>query len=403
MIMTKIAHFTTFRTGGAGISAINLNNNLNKVKTFDSKVYSLSGNGLRKKGYQYPFQLLATLIDNYLISKDRNVLFSLTRSLLSSFRILRIKTPVLQDADIIHMHWIPGLIGISTLNKTINKNVILSLHDDYFLTGGCHSNISCEQFKTGCTACPLVRRPFQRLVRYNYNTKRNFYSKNKIKVHAPSVLMLKKARESGLFDKKQIVYAENKTEELAPNLTKKELFDTINICFVANNLFERNKNLKSLITYVKIFNHISSNKIILNLIGEKSLAGAVTILYNKKFLINHGYIKERDRLLTLLSNMDFCIINSISEVSPNVIMESNQQGVPVLCRNFKGASHLVLNGKNGFIYGDYSELTAILNSLFRDSDSYSKLSKSSYYHYEKNNIISKNFLDLGLYNFLTFS
>lgn len=65
------------------------------------------------------------------------------------------KHPLYKDADIVHLHWINGLVAMHTLRK-VRKPIVWTLRDMWPLTGGCHYSMNCERYKFGCGRCPQL-------------------------------------------------------------------------------------------------------------------------------------------------------------------------------------------------------------------------------------------------------
>lgn len=65
------------------------------------------------------------------------------------------KYPVYRASDIIHLHWINGLVAMHTLHK-IDKPIVWTLRDMWPLSGGCHYAMDCERYKIGCGNCPQL-------------------------------------------------------------------------------------------------------------------------------------------------------------------------------------------------------------------------------------------------------
>lgn len=77
--------------------------------------------------------------------------------------------PWVQEADIIHLHWIShGLLSIQGLEAlaTLGKPIVWTLHDLWSATGGCHLPLSfeqsrallCTRYTHSCGQCPLLGR-----------------------------------------------------------------------------------------------------------------------------------------------------------------------------------------------------------------------------------------------------
>ncbi|MAP24537.1 MAG: glucosyltransferase [Rickettsiales bacterium] len=66
-----------------------------------------------------------------------------------------INLPVYQNSDIIHLHWINGLVSLKTISL-IKKPIIWTLRDMWPFTGGCHYSMGCLNFQQECGRCPQL-------------------------------------------------------------------------------------------------------------------------------------------------------------------------------------------------------------------------------------------------------
>ena len=70
--------------------------------------------------------------------------------------------PLLQNADLIHLHWTQfGYLSLSSLKKIfdLQKPVFCTLHDQWTFTGGCHYSGGCERYEAACGQCKFLKRP----------------------------------------------------------------------------------------------------------------------------------------------------------------------------------------------------------------------------------------------------
>jgi hypothetical protein len=86
-------------------------------------------------------------------------------------------------AEILHIHSVSRGFDISQFSDLAAKGkaLILTPHDSWTITGGCHSTAGCEKFREGCQACPMVKGESQRLVEISYTFKQKILSSS---VHA---------------------------------------------------------------------------------------------------------------------------------------------------------------------------------------------------------------------------
>lgn len=74
--------------------------------------------------------------------------------------------PIIRDAraraekwDLVVVHWAGAFVTAATIRKVaeaLGARVVLWQVDMAHATGGCHSNLGCQKYQTGCGACPLL-------------------------------------------------------------------------------------------------------------------------------------------------------------------------------------------------------------------------------------------------------
>lgn len=106
---------------------------------------------------------------------------------------------------IIHGHNLHGgyfdLRTLEPLSRTMP--VVLTLHDEWTLTGDCAYTLGCERWRTGCGSCPdltiypAIRRD---ATHANWRAKRDIYSRSRLFLSTPSVWLMDRARDSILAE-----------------------------------------------------------------------------------------------------------------------------------------------------------------------------------------------------------
>jgi glycosyltransferase involved in cell wall biosynthesis len=61
-----------------------------------------------------------------------------------------------QQTDIVHLHWIADARVSLRALQTIRAPLVWTMHDIWPLTGGCHCNLGCEHWLSGCRDCPQL-------------------------------------------------------------------------------------------------------------------------------------------------------------------------------------------------------------------------------------------------------
>ncbi|MGI9159333.1 MAG: hypothetical protein ACR2K1_06240 [Saprospiraceae bacterium] len=128
-------------------------------------------------GAKWPFY--AERLSFLPFERDRSVRFSFS---LANFGHDIRKHPLVQGADVLHLHWInQGFLSLQNIRQlaTLGKPIVWTLHDMWAFTGGCHYSGACDHYQHGCGNCPFLRRPgSQDLSKTILDRKRVLFPKN---------------------------------------------------------------------------------------------------------------------------------------------------------------------------------------------------------------------------------
>lgn len=91
------------------------------------------------------------------LKKENSFLFSSARygQNLSS-------APEVRASDIIHIHWInQGFLSLHDLHELgkLGKPVVMTMHDMWLLSGGCHYSADCRNYEQYCGNCFMLQKP----------------------------------------------------------------------------------------------------------------------------------------------------------------------------------------------------------------------------------------------------
>lgn len=388
----KIFHLAFARKGGAGNVALTLSEEMKSLNQDSTFIYSLDKQGVRNT-LRKTTALLFSAIDNYIIKKNSYLpFFSVLRTTIHSKELEK----HLGKNSLIHLHWIPGLVNLRKLQKSNEKNfkMVVTLHDMWFFTGGCHFSNGCDQYVTGCRQCPMVRSVFRPLVARQFLEKKDFFSVYKsAQITAPSNSLLKQASRSGVFCNqsfhlisnpisKRIVFSGSKTT--ARKITDFEV-DTFLVGFVAASITDPRKNFKEALSAVTslVATHPHANiKFLVIGRGMKSTLGRLP------FIRAVGEIKSPELLAPFYAACDVVLVTSTEENSPLVVIEALVNNTYVIASNSGGASELIGSTKNGYIYENQKELSKTLIEIFESGKNGHK-SPESQQNYYPNQIANK--------------
>jgi glycosyltransferase involved in cell wall biosynthesis len=271
------------------------------------------------------------------------------------------KHPLVQEADIIHLHWInQGFLSLSSLDKLfkLKKPVVWTMHDMWPFTGGCHYAGTCFQFIESCGYCPFLRRPHKEDLSADiHKQKRTIWKQAKIHAVSCSKWLKSLAMESSLLRQKEISSIPNpiNTDLFSPNpqnvcrerfglpLEKKLLL------FGAANITDPRKGGKYLVDAL--------NKLHLQYPDLKSQLELVVFgKYKKKDMSNipfktHNlnFITKGEDLVSLYNAADVFVLPSLQDNLPNTVMESLACGTPVVSFRVGGVPEMVNHKKNGYL------------------------------------------------------
>lgn len=64
--------------------------------------------------------------------------------------------PAYAATDLVHLHWINGLVRIGMLRK-VTRPMVWTMRDMWPFTGGCHYAMDCERYTDTCGQCPQLQ------------------------------------------------------------------------------------------------------------------------------------------------------------------------------------------------------------------------------------------------------
>lgn len=320
----RIAHLTFSMSGGAGRVAVALANSQASLG-HQSRVISLLEYGLKENWNKFPTLSIAAGLDNFVFAKkNKKTLVTLARSKQSQIGLLQDLD--LAQVDVLNFHWIEGvttLPQISEILKGWSGRIFWTLHDMRPFTGACHYSHNCENYKSDCGNCPILRKPFRNLSKEDINVRERILKSLEISFIAPSVWMFKKAEESRLLAQERITLIENPINPLFLNWepSKDERSGSL---FIAADLDDKIKGFAEIQELA-----IKHPELKLSAIGKKASRQETN---GARYL---GKLTPSETA-TALRSAEYLIVNSLAENAPLVIAEAAASGVvPILPRGLK--------------------------------------------------------------------
>lgn len=283
---------------------------------------------------------------------------------------------LIQEADIIHLHWICEMLSIHNIKQllTLNKPIVWTCHDSWPFTGGCHVRYGCMNFTQTCGRCGELEIKNEHDITYKILKKKlKAWNLNNIVFIAPSNWMKDNIHQSILFQKNRVEVIPNtlNTEIFRPKKMKiKGYEDKINILFGATDTRTPYKGYKYVIQVLEKLlkrDETYQKAIRLHFVGEM---GKVENIFEKLECKFWGYITEQEEMADIYNLADVFFFPSIDDNLPGMVMESMACGTPVVAFQTGGIPDLVSHKKNGYlaVYKDIDDLANGLEWVLQNNE-----------------------------------
>ncbi len=326
----SVIHIATSHTGGAGIAARRLNAELNSIG-FESSFYALSKKGFNPLANEFALnrsiaQRFAGGISRQLSDRLINQsFFSVTSApgVSTKWLINKVRT----EHAILHIHNWFNLLTFRQFKKIISSGIpiVVTLHDQRFMTGGCHTTLECVKFCEGCKQCPRVPKPLKFKISCN-NLYFSYLLKDQIpnlRIIAPSKFIQKEAQTSNLLKIQNIIFV--------PNVLSSNYVHRIK----EGGLKRRANEFTLGIASMNKQDWLKGSDIVDSLI--RHYEGDSKIKF--EFLANY----EPDCHELFWQSINCLLVPSRGDNSPNVIHEAKIRGIPVVASEVGGIPELLMD------------------------------------------------------------
>jgi glycosyltransferase involved in cell wall biosynthesis len=292
------------------------------------------------------------------------------------------KNKLINEADILNLHWINGgFISFKTLSNLgkINKPIVWTLHDMWSFTGGCHYNVDCEKFKDKCGFCPSLKiKTKGDLSNKIYLSKSRIYKGLNLKIVTSSNWLRKEAERSSLFRHKDIQTIPTPMDtKLFKPLDMKIMRKKLNlpvekklILFASMNLTDERKGFRYLIQALSLLKNINADiynttgLVVFGSLDEKVLNDIPFQVYQ------FGKINSQESIVECYNAADLFVAPSLQDNLPNTVIESTCCGTPVVGFDVGGMPDMIDHLENGYLakLESSEDLAKGINTLLSNPD-----------------------------------
>ena len=363
----KILHINTLDFGGAAIAAIRIHNAMLSAG-IESSFLSLKKtipnitNHVILPDYLNKMAMNQTVsLTNYLkikFNKDytkylkevnrkralKHIANKINRELISfpntEYDLLHL-LPEINQADVIHLHWISDFIDYPSFFKNISKPIVWTLHDEnpfrgiFHYAGDENTNTQSELIAIDAAAYKLKNTAIK--------------SANNLNIITPSSWLANLASNQEVFSERQVKAVANgldisifKTynKEFARNVFNLQMDNKIAL-FVADSLSNQRKGFDLLLGALQELEN--KDDFILVAIGN------VPITNKHEKVIYLGSIIDERLMALAYSAVDVFILPSREDNLPNTMIESLSCGTPIIGFPIGGIKETIQNGFNGYL------------------------------------------------------
>jgi glycosyltransferase involved in cell wall biosynthesis len=329
----KVVHLSTSLAGGAGIAARRLHQALLKFG-FKSHLISLAAEkasvGRNEAQIRRPI-ILRRLgqVNSFLnlIVKGKTYFSLCSISAIKFKELLNYGEP---SNTVFHVHNWFNLINLRVVKKLLESGyqVVFTLHDQRIFTGGCHYSLSCNNFKVNCKNCPELPLIINSIPYQNFKRWSKVFQKyrNQITFIAPSLWIKHLASVSSMGRNLSVIHIPNfhgKGEN--SNLSDNKTSDT-----------NSSRQLTIGVASMDRYSYLKGGKI-LKLIEE--------LVIQRNIAVNFAYLTDYTNndlpQSKFWEKLDYLLVPSILDNSPNVIHEAKLSGIPVIATAVGGIGELL--------------------------------------------------------------
>lgn len=298
--------------------------------------------------------------------------------------------PLVQEADIIHLHWInQGYVSMSGLSKLfdLGKPIVWTLHDMWPFTGGCHYAGTCLEFNEKCGFCPYLRNPKKTdLSALGFRAKRDLYRKanerKQMTIVSCSQWLNSMAQNSPLLGKARCLSIANPIDTgvyrpMDKNECRRRLglpTDKKLLLFGAAKITDLRKGFRYLVEALRIikdnFGGLAQG---IDLVLFGKMTDEVYDMLSGYTVHPMGFVSSTKEIVDIYNAADTFVLPSLQDNLPNTVVESMACGTPVVGFRIGGVPEMVEHEQTGYLAEVKNSLSlalGIIHAMMSYNDSH---------------------------------
>jgi len=263
--------------------------------------------------------------------------------------------PAYKAADLIHLHWVNGLVSIKTLGK-LKKPVVWTLRDMWPVTGGCHHSLECNRYTKGCGCCPQLGSNRERDLTSTIVRRKQAAMPENIRVIGISRWMSDCASASALFRDREVTTISNNVDtELFSPIPKKQARQTLGFGEDKKIVLVGAQDVESVYKGFDLFleavNGMTNENIHVVMFGSTNKDISDLIAAPSTSL---GFLSNTDALRLAYSAADVFVAPSRVDAFGKTLVEAMSCGTPVVCFDATGPKDIVEHQVSGYLAEPFS-------------------------------------------------
>lgn len=275
--------------------------------------------------------------------------------------------PLVQEADIIHLHWInQGFLSLDNIQKLVklDKPIVWTMHDMWPCTGICHHSWGCEGFMKECGNCKFLNSNCKTDLSYRTFKKKRFISESKMQIVAVSNWLKDLAEKSALTKNLKIQVIPNviDTSVFFPSSkthARQELFLPLNKTIILMGAARLDDPIKGVEYLKEALAIVKKDRTDLLLVVFGGIKDSSTFLSNLPVpSVLMGSLSDASKIAQLYAAADVTVVPSYYETFGQTLIEAMACGCPAVSFDNSGQTDVINHKVNGYLakYKDSEDL-----------------------------------------------